>query len=136
MSTSPFDYVNSINETKQNMMRGTSNDRLMESGYVPYIANRALSYHFDTVLIANMVNQYHQLDKRPQYEFLLNTVRRGRRYAKWVKDGDSDLIDVIGRAYKCSRAKAKQHLALLTPEQIRLLKKQQEQGGRESGKTK
>ena len=39
----PFDYVNSINYSKKNMMEGTDNDELAESGYVPFLTNRSLS---------------------------------------------------------------------------------------------
>ena len=39
----PFDYVNSINFTKKNLMRNSDNDELAESGYVPYITNKSLS---------------------------------------------------------------------------------------------
>ena len=49
----PFDYINSINFTKKNLMRGTENDDLAEKGYVPYITNKTLSYFTDTLLYAN-----------------------------------------------------------------------------------
>ena len=39
----PFDFINSINFTKKNIMTNTENDELAESTYVPYITNRTLS---------------------------------------------------------------------------------------------
>jgi len=79
----PFDYVNSINSTKKNLMRGTDNDRLAEKEYAPFLTNRTLSYHHDTVALANEMNQRSQLEHLLQYEFLLNSVRPKKRFAKW-----------------------------------------------------
>jgi len=57
--SNPFDYLNSINVTKQNMMRGSENDELAEKGYNPFMVNRGLSYFQDTIALANEMNQYH-----------------------------------------------------------------------------
>ena len=46
---SPFDYVNSINDTKKNIMV----DDIAEKQYNAYIINHSLSYFNDTVLLAN-----------------------------------------------------------------------------------
>ena len=72
----PFDFVNSINFTKKNMMRDTANDDLAEKSYVPFLTNRSLSYFTDTLLYANEMNKLHQLDNKLQYEFFLNTIRK------------------------------------------------------------
>ena len=71
----PFDYVNSINHTKKNLMVDTDNDRLAESAYVPYLTNKSLSYFADTLMYANKVNVFADLDKKLQYEYLLNSIR-------------------------------------------------------------
>ena len=63
----PFDYVNSINFTKKNLMKNTANDELAEKDYVPFLTNKSLSYFTDTLLYANEMNRYHFLDKRLQY---------------------------------------------------------------------
>ena len=77
----PFDFINSINFTKKNMMRGTENDDLAEKSYVPYITNRTLSYFTDTLLYANEMNRFAStLDSKLQYEFLLNNERFTTRY--------------------------------------------------------
>ena len=49
---SPFDYLNSINMTKKNLMV----DEQSEKDYVPFIVNRGLGYFQDTVLLANEMN--------------------------------------------------------------------------------
>ena len=66
-------------------MKGTENDKLAEKTYNAFITNKALSYFPDTVQLANMMNVNHGLDNKLQYSFLINIVRPGKRYSKWVK---------------------------------------------------
>jgi len=127
--TSPFDYVNSITHKKNNMMRESENDTLAEKDYNPWIVNKALSYFPDTVLHANLLNMYHHLENRPQYEFLLNSVRSKKRFSKWAKtDEDSD-IDVICEYYKCNKLVAREYLNLLTVENLQYIKEKCSKGG-------
>jgi len=59
----PFEYVNSINMTKKDIMI----DDLSEKAYAPFMINRSLSYFNDTVLMANEMNIKHHLDAKLQY---------------------------------------------------------------------
>lgn len=128
----PFDFVNSINSTKQNMMRNTENDELAERGYNPFMTNRALSYHNDTIGLANEMNMRHEIDSVMQYEFLLNTVRSKKRYAKWhKKENDSDL-ELIKEFYNYSDTKALQALNVLSDEQLEQIKIKMAKGGRDA----
>ena len=79
--SSPFDYANAINQTKQNIMV----DDIEEKSYNAFMVNRSLSYFPDTVLFANEMNRHHHLDNRLQFDFLLNTIRKGKRFSKWAK---------------------------------------------------
>lgn len=127
--TKPFDYVNSINLSKKNMMRDSENDALAEKDYNAWIVNTALSYFPDTILHANLVNMHPSLDNRPQYEFLLNSIRPKKRFAKWVKaDNDSD-IDAVSEYYKCSKSVAKEYLRLLSDENLQYIKHKCSKGG-------
>lgn len=129
MST-PFEYVGSILDTKVNMMRGTENDQLAENGYNPWLTNMSLSQHEDTVLIANLVNQNHHLPKRAQYELLINIVRsKKRQFKKWAKNTADEDLNLICATYECNRNVGKEYLRLLSPEQLELLRKQQQKGG-------
>src|SRR6056300_437486 len=128
--SNPFDYVNSINQTKKNLMRGTENDQLAEKGYNPFLTNRALSYHHDTIGLANEMNQRSNLDHKLQYEFLLNTVRPKKRYAKWDKKEDHGDLAAIKEYFGYGDSKALQALTTLTDEQILLIRKRLEKGGR------
>lgn len=114
----PFDYVNSINYSKKNLMEGTDNDELAESDYVPFLTNRSLSYFTDTLFYSNEINQYPHADNRLQYDYLLNSVRPKKRYAKWVKATDGDDLEIVKLYFNYSTNKALQALNVLSPKQL------------------
>ena len=116
--SNPFDYLNSINVTKENMMRGSENDELAEKQYNAFLINRGLSYFQDTVALANEMNQRADLDYKMQYEFLLNLVRKRKRFSKWHKKDENKSIDLICEYYNCSQRKALEILNTLTSEQV------------------
>jgi AAA15 family ATPase/GTPase len=125
----PFDFINSINFTKKNLMRGTENDDLAEKSYVPYITNRTLSYFTDTLLYANEMNRFAStLDSKLQYEFLLNSIRPKKRFAKWSKPEQDNDLEAIREFYNYSIPKARQALSCLTNEQVRAIKNTMAQG--------
>ena len=119
----PFDYVNSINYSKKNMMEGTDNDELAESGYVPFLTNRSLSYFTDTLFYSNEINQYPHADNKLQYDYLLNSIRPKRRFAKWVKNIDSDDLEIVKQYYNYSTKKGLQALNILSPKQLQEITK-------------
>jgi hypothetical protein len=122
---SPFDYLNSINYTKKDLMV----DDLAEKSYNAYIINRSLSYFSDTVLLANEMNRYHQLDNKLQFDFLTNTIRKRKRFSKWDKLISNDEFETVKSYYKYSNEKARQVLSLLNQNQIDELKKRMYKGG-------
>ena len=125
----PFDYVTSINSTKKNMMRDSENDELSEKGYEPWLTNNALSYFPDTILYANEMNTYHQLENRPQYEYLINTIRPKKRWSKWVKNASNEELELICEYYGCNKIIGQEYLSLLSSEQIETIKLEQDTGG-------
>lgn len=123
---SPFDYVNSINDTKKDIMI----DDMTEKSYNGFMINRSLSYFPDTVGLANVMNQHHHLDNKLQYHFLINIIRKRKRFSKWIKPETESDIEVIKRYYGYSNDKAKQVLSLLSPEQITIIRQKVDKGGR------
>ena len=123
---SPFDYLNAINYTKKDVMV----DDIAEKQYNPFMVNRGLSYFQDTVLMANEMNQNAHLDHRLQFDFLINIVRRRKRFSKWMKPETASDVEVVKEYYGYSNEKARQALTLLTPEQIIDIKKKVYKGGR------
>lgn len=126
----PFDYVTSINYTKQDIM----SDDQDEKAYPPFVVNRSLSYFADTVGLANVMNKYHHTDSKLQYHFLINIVRKRKRFSKWVKPQTESDIEVIKEYYGYSNEKARQVLSLLSPEQITIIKQKVNKGGRTSNR--
>ena len=125
--SNPFDYVNQILQGKKQLII----DEATEEAYVPFLTNRSLSQHKDCVLFANEMNQRHNLDKKMQNDFLLNTVRSVKRpFAKWAKsEKQNDDIECVKLVYGLSDSKARDALRLLTKEQIQQLKKETFTGG-------
>ena len=124
--SNPFDYVNAIMQSKKQLIV----DELTEKEYNPFLTNRSLSYHKDCIMYANDMNMRHFLDKKPQFDFLINTVRSQKRpFAKWIKSEKSEDIECIKTVFQFSNTKAKEALRLLTKQQIQKLKEQADIGG-------
>jgi hypothetical protein len=81
-------------------------------------------------MYANEMNRRHFLDKKLQFDFLLNTVRSQKRpFAKWAKAEKNDDLACIKQIYGFSDTKAREALRLLSNEQIQQLKEQTDIGG-------
>ena len=122
----PFTFLNEINHGKNDIMV----DDIVEKQYVPFMVNRSLSYFNDTVLMANEMNIHHHLDNRLQFDFLINIVRKRKRFSKWFKPETESDVEVVKSYYGYSNEKAYQALTLLTKSQIEELKKKVNKGGR------
>ena len=114
---SPFDFVNSINYSKENLIV----DERTEKEYNPFIVNRAMGFGPDTVIAGNEMNARSHLDNRMQYDFLRATVRKAKRYNKWIKAEESN-IEAIQKFFGYSFMKAKEALKLLNEDQIDRIK--------------
>lgn len=122
----PFEYLSSINYTKKDIMESD----LAERSYNSFLTNRSLSYFSDTVGLANILNQYHHTDNKLQYHFLINSIRKRKRFSKWIKPKTESDIEVVKAYYNYSNEKAKQILPLLSPEQITIIRQKVNKGGR------
>lgn len=121
----PFDYLNSINHKKEDIMV----DEDAEKGYSPFMINRGLSYFQDTVLLANEMNTSSHLDHRMQYDFLRTAIRPRKRFSKWMKKTVPANIEVIKQYYGYSDAKAESVADLLSDEDIKHMKSVLSTGG-------
>lgn len=123
---SPFDFLNSINMSKKDLME----DPETENQYVPFVVNRSLSYFPDTVALANEMNKYHHLDNRLQYSFLINTIRKRKRFSKWVKPDMENNIEKVKEYYGYSMDKARQVMPLLSTDELNIIINKVDKGGR------
>lgn len=115
---SPFDFVNTINYTKNNLMV----DQWAEKQYNKYVINKALSFASDTVIHANEMNARPHIPVKMQYNFLINNIRPKKRFSKWIKKDKIQAVDVIKEYYGYSTEKAHQVLTVLSKEQITSLR--------------
>lgn len=112
----PFDFVNAINN-------GTKiEEELVEMDYVPFLTNRAFSYHKDSILAANELNIYNFSPKRAQFTYYLHKLRPRKRFAKWYKPERNDDIVIIQEYFKCGYQRAREYARVLTAEQINEIK--------------
>ena len=123
---SPFDFLNSIHYTKENLVV----DEWSEKQYNPYIINKGLSYGHDTVIPANEMNSRPHLDKILQFHFLINIIRPKKRFNKWIKAEKIDDLETVKEYYGYSTEKAKQILPLLNDSNIEEMRIRITKGGK------
>ena len=130
MSTrNPFDFVKSVSYDKKDIMV----DEIEEKAYAPFLINKSLSYHQDSVFFTNEMNCRHGLDHRLQYLFFLNTLRKRQRFSKWEKPYLSKKLETIQSYYNISTLKAKEYMEVLTDKEVRVLKERMKTGGYNHG---
>lgn len=114
------EILSSINHNKENILR--DRDEREEKQYAPYVINRCLSYFPDTIFLVNSMNCIPNVDKRMHYEFLLTSVRKRKRFSKWLKKEQDIRLDWIKEYYNVSEKKAREYISFLTDEQIEDIK--------------
>ncbi len=124
------DWLNSINQTKENLMEDPSNKK----DYPPYIINRCMSGHVDCILYANEMNMQPHLPKDMQYAFYLNSIRKKKRFSPWIRKDKVKDIEIVKQYYGYSNEKATQALKILNNTQLNFIKQRLEKGG-QNGKS-
>jgi|TARA_R100001082_G_C4339326_1_gene149377 hypothetical protein len=121
------DYLNAINYTKEPLL--DTEDESVEKGYTPFVVNRCLSYFIDTVLYANEMNRRPETDKKMQFDYLQKSIRKNKRYSKWLKQESVENLDLIKQFYGYSDAKAKEVMDIISDEDIEFMRKKLSTGG-------
>ena len=128
MSYELKEYLNAINYEKKNLM--DTDDEMWEKKYPPFIINKCLAPFPDTIFKVNEMNKHHQLDKKLQFDFLLNSLRTRKRYTPWLKAKKIKNIEYVKEYYGYSNEKAKVALDVLSDEQIKTIKNSLSKGGK------
>lgn len=124
----PFDFLNAINESKQNLF---DEDPVQSNkDYNAFIVNKGLSFFHDTVLYANEMNVNHHIPKEWQFDFLLNSIPRKRRMSKWHKKDDAHTLNLVVEYYGYSIEKARGVLSILSSDQLKTIEEKLYKGGR------
>ena len=123
------DYLKAINQTKENLL--DTEDEEWQKRYPPYIVNKCLAPFTDTILLVNELNQHHHLDKKLQFDYLLNSLRPRNRFAPWMKAKKLDNLEDVKEFYGYGNEKARDALDILDTKQISAIKKKLKKGGRD-----
>tara|TARA_Y100000004_G_scaffold144740_1_gene164945 strand:+ start:122 stop:511 length:390 start_codon:yes stop_codon:yes gene_type:complete len=121
------DYLNAINHTKETLL--DTEDEEWEKKYPPFVVNKCVYPFQDTIMLVNEINQLPHLDKKLQFDFLLNSIRSRKRFTPWLKANRIEDLEFIKEYYGYSNEKAKQALDILSDVQIASIKKKLDKGG-------
>ncbi len=118
------DWLNSINFNKKNLYEEDPTAK-----YPAFIVNKCLSGSLDSIMFVNEMNKSHYLDPKMQYDFLLNSLRKKKRWAPFLKKEKIADLDAVKKYYGYSNEKAQQALRILTRDQIEHIKMKMNTGG-------
>jgi Bacteriophage clamp loader A subunit len=127
------DFLRAINQTKQDVIRESDSPDAAAKVYSQFVIARSLSYFPETVHLVNEINRYN-VDNLQHYDFMMNLIPKGKRFAKWVKPEKSDIIKKLVDLQKISYDKAKEIARILTDDQLAELTKEPDYGGQLKGK--
>jgi hypothetical protein len=121
--SNPFEIVNNILQEKE-----PTEDLL---NFVPFVTNRALSYHYDCVMQANEMNLRSGIDSNMHYSFLFHSIRKYKRpFKKWQKkEKEEENVAEIKEYYGVSTIRARELLPLLSEENLKFMKERLQKGG-------
>ena len=119
--------LNSLNYNKDNLIE---KGILAESDYLPFIVNKCLSYFTDTVLFVNEMNRFSDLPKKMQYDYILHSIRKRKRFSRWEKNNKSKKILLVKEYYQYSDSKTEEIVDLISDDQLKEIKKLLETGER------
>jgi hypothetical protein len=122
------DYLKAINVTKEPLL--DSEDQMWEKKFSPFIINKCLAPFEDTIMLVNEVNQLHQLDKKLQFDFLINSLRPRKRYTPWMKAKKLKNLEYVKEYYGYNNEKARAALDVLDDDQISAIKQKLNKGGK------
>tara|TARA_R100001082_G_scaffold109370_1_gene86410 strand:- start:3254 stop:3637 length:384 start_codon:yes stop_codon:yes gene_type:complete len=120
-------FLNSINHEKNDLF--SDDTEYAEKMYQPFVINRSLSYFPDTIFHANEMNVLNSLSEKMQYDYLKCSIRKRKRFSKWIKNDKIDDLDLIKEYFNYSNSKAEEALRVLTEDAIEEIRKRTYTGG-------
>ena len=118
----PFDLVNSI------LTKREPEDDV--SLYSPFLTNRSLSYHPDTLPFAVEINSHGTLSDDLQYAYLFHSVKKmQRKRGKWFKPAKFADVDAVAEYHQTTPKKAAQLMKLLSDDDLNKIRESLSKGG-------
>lgn len=128
MAKNPFDFVNAITYTKEDMF---ADEDITMSQYPRYMIDLALSQYEDTVLIANEANRaLINVPPKMHFMFYTNMVDKRKRFSRWAKTVNDEDVKLLMEIFGYSRDKAIEAKSLLTESDMQSLYDQMDVGGK------
>jgi hypothetical protein len=121
-------YLKAINQTKEPLMDG--DDEEWERKYPPFIVNKCVGAFPDTIMLVNEINQLPNVDRKLQFDFLINSLRPRKRYTPWLKANKLENLEYVKEFYGYSNVKAKAALDILSDDQLATIRKRLYKGGK------
>lgn len=129
--TEIFDVLNNISSSQKKKI--DEDDPVFLKGYSsPFMINRFLGGHIDTLLLSNEINKYPFVDKYAQYLFLFHGVRKKKRFFKMSGKTKNSNIELIQKYYGYSRSKALSVLQMFDQKDLDALEERMGKGGKET----
>lgn len=126
-----FDFINDVSHGKKDVMCDEN-----ERDYNAFMVNRFLSMNITTIMYANDMNMNSHIPKRMQYDYYLHSLKKQKRYFKYIKHKRQDDIDLIKEYHGCSEPRAKELLPIFTDDDIQYMRERLNKGGVKNGKQK
>ena len=97
-------YVRIERLSKRNQFYKTKfirhNRRNLGKKYPPFVINKCLSVHYDCIACSNEMNDYHFLDKKIQFHFYINSIRKKKRFGgKWLSQAKLKNLEYVKEYY-------------------------------------
>ena len=127
MAVNPFEFVDAINLTKENLFETKG---YTENDYTKFLINRQYSLFPDTIMIANEANfSLNNIPNKSHFEFYLNMVVPKRRFSKWYKADSNNKVELLCEIYNISEGKAREVMDLFSDDDIKVLSQRLYRGG-------
>jgi len=105
-------------------------DAEYEKDYIPFLVNRSLSFHADTVLVVNELNTRSFIDNKNQFRFLNLIIPKRKRNPVWIKQTKDKDLKLVSDYYGISLEKTEIYMKILFDEQLESIKEKMNKGGR------
>lgn len=129
MALSPFDFINAISNKNADILKEPQAELQYKKS--AFIVNRGLAYFPDTIMQANNMNLNSHIPPDWQFSYLLNSTTKSKRYSEWAKKlPASKDLELVMKYYDYSKRKAMAVLTILTEEQLDIIRKKFDKGGK------
>lgn len=123
-----FDHLNNVTQWKKPFDVNDPNDT---GDYNQFMINRFVSMLPTTIHIAETLNRYPDIPDKAHHDFLCNVLPNRKTYFKYMKgkkEANIEDLQTLMKYYKIGMKDAKDYFAILSKEQLNVIKKKYQTG--------